>query len=74
MKTLILFTSLATLCGCKPDPYYTALQDYKCTSEQMEKAQKEAEWCNGNAGSNKFYCYTTAVMRNCEAPKNKQGE
>lgn len=68
MKTaLFLFISLA-LCSCErkstPD-WGNAPKEYNCTTDQMQKAQLEAEWCIKNTGYFASYCYGTAIIRNC---------
>lgn len=69
MKTLAII--LAMLCaGCEPigPTPYSAAKDYTCTTEQHDKAVKEADEAAHfhDAGSSDWY-YGAAIMRNCIA-------
>lgn len=48
-----------------PADWQTAPKEYKCTVEQMDRVQKETQWCSDNTSYFKSYCYGSAFIRNC---------
>lgn len=77
MKQFILITCLF-LISCSQDgkDWRNATRYYKCTKEQMDRVEHEANWCRTNAGYGKAYCYGSAIIRNCEPNSEikKEGE
>lgn len=67
MRYLIL---VLFLCGCS-DFSPRQLEDYRCTKEQLELVQHQAETCYKSTyiGS---YCYKTAVQSHCDDLRKKQ--
>jgi hypothetical protein len=72
MKTLILVSAVLFFTGCKAgvvEDWQAAPRQYVCTTEQMVKAESEADWCNKHTSFFSEYCYGTAIMRNCVKKK-----
>ena len=58
------------LAGCESQvlgqtTWQAATETHTCTVEQMDKVQREAEWCSTNTQYFSTYCYGTALIRNC---------
>ena len=49
----------------EPSDWQLAAKTHRCTEEQMNKAQREAKWCNDNTSYFTSYCYGSAILRNC---------
>jgi len=43
---------------------------HKCTTDQMDRAFREAEWCIEHTTIKESYCWTSAIMRICEKRDN----
>lgn len=67
MKPLIFAVAMCLLFGCEGSDWPTAAETHTCSDAQMEKAQREAAWCNNNTDYFKEYCYQSAILRNCVA-------
>ena len=69
MKIIFLLIVIG-LSGCDiNEDWQSAAQNYKCTTEQMERVKSEAVWCKQHTDYFNTYCYGTAIIRNCEKMK-----
>lgn len=64
MRILLVLIFLAAV-SCDVKIGDDALTGYICTDEQMQKAQRESEWCSNNTSYFSSHCYDTAIIRNC---------
>jgi hypothetical protein len=61
------FIAVILLTGCAPqDEWMGAAERYQCTESQMQKANAETLFCKKEADYSAAYCYSAAIMRNCE--------
>jgi hypothetical protein len=74
LRYTVAFVAFCTIVlgGCKPsdfDPsnnWLDAPENYTCTEAQMVKVQRETDYCGQSSGYRKAYCYSAAIMRNCQ--------
>jgi hypothetical protein len=64
----ILFLLCIFLVSCESDcdSWRHAPENYKCSSEDMQRVISETQFCKSNI-KNEYdgYCYGTAILRNC---------
>ena len=55
--------------GCSEPPvsnWSNAPRHYSCVTEQQKnRMREETEWCHGNTGYNRMYCYGNALINHC---------
>lgn len=72
MVRFLIAALLALLLGCDPmfpvppdpDPR-DDIANWVCTDKEMEKAQREAVFCDKSTDFFASYCYRSAIQRNC---------
>lgn len=74
MRWILLVTLLAGCSVSSPatPEWNSAPIRYRCSREQMEKAEAEADWCITKTGYFSDFCYGTSIIRNCELPDSGQ--
>lgn len=67
--------SVALLClqGCKENTNKLyEVENYRCTSEQLDLVKKEFDICKGNYAD--YYCYLQAKKTHCDKVTETEGE
>lgn len=67
-----LLYSATKLIPSIPESSDYGVRDYKCTSEQMAKVERETLWVATNDAKGQYYLshwYGMAILRNCEKRK-----
>lgn len=57
-------------CSAKIPPVIR-IEDFKCSVEQIKRVEKETEFCNKNTSYFGSYCYSSAMLRNCDKKDSK---
>ena len=80
----ILLAMLMMLTACSEDPAHTdhnkprdrsawedATVTHHCTDEQQRRVQSDTLFCKQNTSYFSSYCFSSAIMRNCNPKVNK---
>lgn len=70
---LLLALATTLLIGCNSEGGVGTIPDwreapktYTCSIEQRSVVERETLFCTTNTGYSSIYCYSTAIMRNCD--------
>lgn len=77
MKTIIVMFVMFLLSGCGEQPkdgaeysqIMRAPQEHVCTVAEMQRVQTETNFCKQETGYLNSYCYSAAIIRNCNKIK-----
>ena len=78
MRTLVIVVAvLVAACDSRPfqaqpqADWEKAPREYTCTTDQMQRVERETKWCDQNTSYLKTYCYGSAFIRNCTKIETK---
>lgn len=73
LRKVVCSLALLMMVGCDVvlPGWISAAETHTCTEEQHKRVETEARWCKENSGYVSPYCYSTAIMRNCQ-PEDKK--